>query len=95
MLLSAAVAGGGGPPSRHEGIEDYEAEDVRNPFGDEDFGGIDEDEDEMSLTQMQVSRGQNPASLMQAFNPGVMPRQHATLQRPQNPGARLGGGMGG
>lgn len=54
LLLSAAVAGGGGPASRHDhnGIEDYEAEDVRNPFGDEDFGGIDEDEEELSLTQM-------------------------------------------
>lgn len=61
LLLSAAAAGGGAG-SRHEGIEDYEAEDVRNPFGDEDFGGIDEDEDDLSLTQMRLN--QNPASLM-------------------------------
>ena len=66
LLLSAAMGGGGG--DRHEGIEDYEAEDPRDPFGDDDF----DDDEPFYEPQMGMGRsvpvGQ-PAAV-QAFGSG-------------------------
>ena len=94
--------GGGGVHNRHEGIEDYEAEDARDPFGDDDFDDDDEPFYQPNLGMGRplgiASQPSQPAAVQAFGDGGAMPRPPVAnlpsrMQSSGLGGPRLGGSM--